>query len=289
MNQSVENACSATQAASVSGTIRVAVCGAMGKMGKEVVKAVMADPQLQLVGAVDRASIGKDAGLEAGSSEASGVPVAENLTQVLQSSNAQVCVDFTHPSCIFDNAMAIIAAGCRPVIGTTGLEADAIEKIRKALTEKGLGGLVVPNFAIGAVLMMKFAQEAARYFEHAEIIELHHNRKADAPSGTSLKTAELMLEGLKGSGKEAFIGSEVPEKETVSGARGATVNGNIHIHSVRLPGFIAHQEVLLTGPGQILTLRHDSMDRQSFMPGVVLAATKVMELNGLVYGLEHIL
>jgi 4-hydroxy-tetrahydrodipicolinate reductase len=150
--------------------------------------------------------------------------------------------------------------------------------------------MVIPNFAIGAVLMMKFAAMASKYYDHAEIIELHHNRKADAPSGTAIKTAELMSEALKQAGKSSFVGSEVPETELFNGARGASVgDGAVHIHSVRLPGYVAHQEVLLSGPGEVLTLRHDSMDRKSFMPGVILAVKAVMNRPGLTYGLEHIL
>lgn len=269
--------------------IRVAVCGAMGKMGREVVKAVLADPALQLVAAIDRQCVGKDAALETGASKSCGVAVTESLKDSLIQSKAQACVDFTHPQAIMQNALETIEAGCRPVIGTTGLSPEEIGKIETALQQKGIGGMVVPNFAIGAVLMMKFARDAAKYFDHAEIIELHHNRKADAPSGTAIKTAELMSEAIRERGKAGFIGSEVEEKETHPGARGASVAGNVHIHSVRLPGFIAHQEVILAGPGQILTLRHDSMDRLSFMPGVVLAVKHVMGVSGLIYGLENIL
>jgi 4-hydroxy-tetrahydrodipicolinate reductase len=269
--------------------IRVTVCGAMGKMGQEVVKAVLADNALQLVGAVDRNCVGQDAATQVGLASPCGVLVTEDLAATLAQTASDVCVDFTHPDAILQNALTIIGAGCRPVIGTTGLSEAGTEQIRQGLQQKNIGGLIVPNFAIGAVLLMKFAKEASQYFEHAEIIELHHNRKADAPSGTSLKTAALMLEGLQAGGRTQFVGSEVPEQETVAGARGAAADGNIHIHSVRLPGLIAHQEVIFGGPGQLLTLRHDSMDRQSFMPGVVLAAKRVMNIQGLVYGLEHLL
>jgi 4-hydroxy-tetrahydrodipicolinate reductase len=270
-------------------TVRVAVCGASGKMGKEVVKAVLADPQLSLVAAIDRFGVGIDAATGAGCPEPCGVAIQADLVPALKATNAQVCVDFTHPDGILANTLATIEAGVRPVVGTTGLSPENLNTIEAALQKAQLGGMVVPNFAIGAVLMMKFAQQAAQYFDHAEIIELHHNRKADAPSGTAIKTAELMSEGLQASGKQAFVGSEVAETETHTGARGARVAANVHIHSVRLPGLVAHQEVILGGPGQILTLRHDSMDRTSFMPGVVLAVKRVMDLTGLVYGLEHIL
>lgn len=265
-------------------TVRVAVSGALGKMGREVVKTVVDDPALTLAGAVDPNGGTSTVGQAIGVSAPEGMPFDASLQTLLSRETPDVCVDFTHPDAVFGNAMALIEAGCRPVIGTTGLTPEQLEKIDQALRAKSIGGMVVPNFAIGAVLMMKFAQEAAKYFDHAEIIELHHNKKADAPSGTAIKTAELMHETL---GK--FGPSNGPEKETMAGARGATGPADIHIHSVRLPGFVAHQEVIFGAPGQILTLRHDSLDRTSFMPGVALACKKVMELNGLVYGLEHIL
>jgi 4-hydroxy-tetrahydrodipicolinate reductase len=164
------------------------------------------------------------------------------------------------------------------------LKPEQLEALRQQLEQLDLGGMVIPNFAIGAILLMKFAKEAAQYFDHAEIIELHHNRKADAPSGTSIKTAQLMSESCA-----QFGTTNQPEKETITGARGATTKAGIHIHSVRLPGLLAHEEVLLGGPGQLLTLRHDSFDRTCFMPGVLLCIKKVVDLSGLVYGMEEIL
>lgn len=270
-------------------SIRVAVCGATGKMGREVVKTVLRDSALALVAAVDLNHVGEDAGTVSGYDSPANLLIEADLKAMLAAKQPQVCVDFTHPSQVFGNTMALIEAGCCPVVGTTGLSPEQLNEIESALDQKGIGGMVIPNFAIGAVLMMKFAAQAARYFDHAEIIELHHNRKADAPSGTAIKTAELMSEALQQAGKSQFIASEVPEKEIYAGARGAKVGCNIHVHSVRLPGYVAHQEVLLSGPGQILTLRHDSMDRQSFMPGVALAVKAVIHRPGLTYGLEHLL
>jgi 4-hydroxy-tetrahydrodipicolinate reductase len=274
--------------------IRVAVCGALGKMGQEVVRAVLADRQCQLVAAVDHHQAGQPvASVISGTTDyesAQSLQIEPELTTVFSSQSPDVCVDFTHPNQVFSNAMKMIEAGCRPVIGTTGLSPEELAQIETRLKEKQLGGMVIPNFAIGAVLMMKFAAMASKYYDHAEIIELHHNKKADAPSGTAIKTAELMSDALKQAGKTSFVGSEVPEKEIYSGARGASVgDGAVHIHSVRLPGYVAHQEVLLSGPGEVLTLRHDSMDRKSFMPGVILAVKAVMNRPGLTYGLEHIL
>ncbi len=274
---------------SSASAVTVLVSGAGGKMGREVVKTVLNDPDLTLVAAVDKLNTGQDAATVAGMSEPCGIAITGDLKESLANSGAQVCVDFTHPEAVLPNALAIIEAGCRPVIGTTGLSPEDLGKIRQALETRGIGGMVVPNFAIGAVLLMKFAEEASKYLDHAEIIELHHNQKADAPSGTAIKTAEKMLDGLKASGREAFGPTNAPEKETYPGARGGKGPGNIQIHSVRLPGLVAHQEVLFGGPGQILTIRHDSIDRTSFMPGVALACKKVLGLSGLVYGLEHIL
>jgi 4-hydroxy-tetrahydrodipicolinate reductase len=267
-----------------AGTIRVGVCGALGKMGREVVKTVIADPQLALAGVVDSHSRNETLNDIFGPTPIHGMHFDHRLKDFLEREKPEVCVDFTHPDVVFDNVMTMIQAGCRPVVGTTGLSQEQLAKIDGALKQAGLGGMVVPNFAIGAVLMMKFAQEASRYFDHAEIIEFHHNQKADAPSGTAIKTAELMQRA-----QAQFGPTNGPEKETIEGARGANGPADIHIHSVRLPGLVAHQEVILGGPGQILTIRHDSLDRTSFMPGVALAVKKVLELNGLVYGLENIL
>lgn len=265
-------------------TIRVAVCGGLGKMGREVVKTVIEDPELALAGVADPNGQGQTVKAVFGTHIETEQPIENDLQTVLKQNKPDVCVDFTHPDVIFDNALRMIDSGCRPVIGTTGLTPEQLEKIDTALKDKGLGGMVVPNFAIGAVLMMKFAREAAQYFDHAEIIEMHHNKKADAPSGTAIKTAELMRESQAKFGK-----TNAPEKETFAGARGGTGPADIQIHSVRLPGYIAHQEVIFGSPGQILTIRHDSMDRASFMPGVALACKKVMSFQGLIYGLEHIL
>lgn len=268
-------------------TVKVAVCGALGKMGQEVVKTVLNDPELDLVGVADVG--GADRPVSQALGLPSEIPVRADLKVMLTESRPQVCVDFTHPSVVLGNTLAMVEADCRPVIGTTGLSPENLETIRASLAVKGLGGMVVPNFAIGAILMMKFARQAAKYFDHAEIIELHHNKKADAPSGTAIKTAELMAAALAETGNSGFGPTNAPEKEIFEGARGGQGPGNIQIHSVRLPGLVAHQEVLFGGPGQMLTIRHDSLDRTSFMPGVALACKEVMKRSGLTYGLEEIL
>ena len=230
-------------------------------MGQESVKAVSKDPDLDLVAQTD---------------------LGDKLPGIIDQTKAQVVVDFTTASAAMKNADCIIESGARPVIGTSGLLPEQVAELQKLCNKQNLGGIIVPNFAIGAVLMMKYSQDAAKYFPHVEVIEMHHDRKADAPSGTAIKTANLLAES-RGSAPPT-----VDEKEILSGARGANAE-NIRIHSVRLPGLVAHQEVIFGGQSQTLTIRHDSIHRDSFMPGVCLACKKVMDLNELVYGLEHLL
>jgi 4-hydroxy-tetrahydrodipicolinate reductase len=235
-------------------------------MGAEAVKAVQAADDLELAGAFD---------------------IEDDLASQLTSRRGAVVVDFTHPSCAFENASKIIEAGCHGVIGTTGFTGEQIESLRKRCGERKLGFFIAPNFAIGAVLMMRFAAEAAKHMQRAEIIELHHPGKADAPSGTAHKTAELMAESRRISGLPDFEGPDA-STNLVPGTRGGNLSG-IRIHAVRMPGMLANQEVILGAAGQTLTLRHDSIDRTCFMPGVILACRKVRDLNGLVVGLEKLL
>lgn len=272
-------------AARAAGTrvIRVAVAGASGKMGREIVKAIAQAPDMQLVAAIARREAGQDAGAVAGLPPL-GVRIVPDLSQALVQGGIDVLVDVTKPDIAAGHALEALTAGVRPVIGTTGLSAREVSEISHACELRGRGAILAPNFAIGAILMMKFAQEAAKHFAHAEILELHHNQKADAPSGTALKTAELMRES-----RAAFGLDNAPETEKLAGARGATAPGGIHVHSVRLPGLVAHQEVIFGGLGQTLTIRHDSLSRESFMPGVLFSVRKVMELDRLIYGLENIL
>lgn len=266
--------------------IKILVCGAAGKMGQSVVRAVDAEAGFKLVGAVDRTdnpNLGKDVGLICGISE-TGVKLTSNLKEVITKTNPDVMVDFTMPEIVIVNAQTALKAGVRAVIGTTGMTKDDISELSKLSKQNQTGAIVAPNFALGAILMMKFAKEASKYFSHAEIIEYHHDKKLDAPSGTSIKSAELMTESRKEFGRDSVKG-----KETIKGARGAVAEGNIHIHSVRLPGIIANQEIIMGMLGQTLTIRHDTYDRTAFMPGVLMAAKKVMELDYLVYGLENII
>jgi 4-hydroxy-tetrahydrodipicolinate reductase len=241
--------------------IKVGVLGARGRMGAEVVKAVSEAADLELVASLD---------------------IGDSLDQ-LKTSGAQVVVDFTTPDSVMANLEYLISNGINSVVGTTGFDADRISKLEKMIAANPkVGVLIAPNFAIGAVLMMEFATKAAKYFESAEIIELHHPNKVDAPSGTATRTAELMSKARKEAGMSAM-----PDATSTSldGARGASV-GDIPVHSVRLRGLIAHQEVLLGGLGETLTIRHDSLDRAGFMPGVLLGVRKVISQPGLTFGLE---
>lgn len=264
-------------------SIRVAVAGAAGRMGRNVVRAVHQDPRTSLAAAVDIALEGRDAGELAGVGTL-GIPIRTDLVAALKEGEAQVLVDFTLAQSAFANACAAIANGVSPVIGTTGMSADQVEELRCLSADHRVGAFIAPNFAIGAVLMMLFARQAARYMPEVEVIELHHEKKIDAPSGTATRTIELILEGR---GPRTVVR---PEKEEfkVEGARGGDVDG-VRVHSVRLPGYVAHQECIFGAEGQTLTIRHDSIDRVSFMPGVILACTRVCDLPGLVIGLEHLM
>jgi len=263
--------------------IRVAVTGAAGRMGTEVVRAVWRAEDLMLVAAVDVRRVNTDAGVLAGLGEI-GVPVREDLEGVLDEVRPDVLVDFTAATAAVQNARLALGKGVRPVVGTTGIPAAELEELRRLSATVGVGAVVAPNFALGAVLMMRFAAEAARFFPQVEIIELHHDQKIDAPSGTALKTAELLAE-VRGDFRQGLPTEELK----LPGVRGGTYDGGIRIHSVRLPGLVAHQEVIFGGTGQTLTIRHDSTSRESFMPGVLLAVRKVMDLRGLVYGLDRLL
>jgi 4-hydroxy-tetrahydrodipicolinate reductase len=221
--------------------IKVIINGAKGKMGCETVSAVKADPALLLVGECD---------------------LGDDLTKAIKTNKAEVVVDFTTPKSAMENIRKIIGAGARAVVGTTGITEANLKEIKKLAKDSGLGVLIAPNFAIGAVLMMKYSKEIAAVMPKAEIIELHHDKKLDAPSGTAAKTAQMIKD---------VTGKDVP------------------IHSVRLPGYVASQEVIFGGIGQTLIIRHDSISRESFMPGVVLACKKIVEINELVYGLEKVL
>ena len=248
--------------------IKVAVCGALGKMGKEVVEAVETCPQTELVAKIDIA--------------------AENMYHSIEEAQRvceiDVLIDFTQPKSIYANALYCLNNNIKIVIGTTGLKDNEIEELKTLSEKNNTGCFIAPNFSTGAVLMMMFAKQAAKYFDNAEIIELHHNQKKDAPSGTAIKTALMMSEE-----KSTFASGNCTETETISGARGGTSYSDIHIHSVRMPGYIAFQEVILGASGQIMTIRHDTMDRKCYMQRILLAVRHVAENNDFVYGLDNIM
>jgi 4-hydroxy-tetrahydrodipicolinate reductase len=266
----------------VNQRIKVAVTGAGGRMGREVIKMVLEDEALELVAAVDPSAGPVDAGIFAGGKQ-TGVTVSSTLEEALSSSQSDVLVDFTVPQAAYNNTRTAIEYGVRPVIGTTGFTPEQITELDELCKQKGIGGLIAPNFSIGAILMMKFAAQAAKYMPHVEIIEYHGDQKLDAPSGTSIKTAELIAEA-----RQELKQGNPAEEELIEGARGAYYNG-FRIHSVRLPGVFAQQEVVFGGHGQTLKIRHDSYERAGYMPGVNVAVKKVMTYSGLIYGFEHIM
>ena len=245
-------------------TIRILVNGAQGNMGQQTIRALSAlTDEFTLVGAT-----GKN----------------HDLAQEIKKNQAEVVIDFTNAAVVFDNAQTIIAAGAHPVIGTSGLVKEQIQQLQQRCLELKLGGIIAPNFSLGAVLMMKHAADIVKYFPSVEIIEMHHNGKLDSPSGTALRTAELMA-----AQRDSHQAHSLKNKrETIPGARGATYE-QIPIHAVRLPGLIASQQVIFGGLGETLTIRHDTIDRQCFMSGVILACKKVLELDKLVCGLESVL
>ncbi len=263
--------------------MRILVNGACGKMGTEVVKTVINETGNQLVAACDQINIGKDiVKLLALSGPA--VSIRSDLEQSIKMAKPEVIIDFTNPVSVMNNIKTGLTNRVHMIVGTTGITSVDLTTIENLTNQYGVNALIVPNFALGAVLMMRFAAEAARYFPQVEIVELHHNQKMDSPSGTALKTAELInryRSELKN--EEDFV-----EIEKLSGSRGGDADG-IRVHSIRLPGLVAHQEVIFGADGQSLTIRHDSYNRRSFMPGVKLALQKITEIKGLVYGLERIL
>ncbi|MFC1414917.1 4-hydroxy-tetrahydrodipicolinate reductase [Streptacidiphilus sp. N1-12] len=244
--------------------LRVAVLGAKGRIGAEAARSVEAAPGLELVAALDR----------------------EDTLESLTEAGAQVAVDLTHPDAVLGNLEYCIAHGIHAVVGTTGWTDERLASVRGWLAASpSTGVLIAPNFSIGAVLTMRFAQQAARFFESAEVIELHHNNKADAPSGTATRTAQLIAEARA---EAALPPQDDPTTHGLPGARGADVDG-VPVHSVRLRGLLAHQEVLFGGTGETLTIRHDSLHHSSFMPGILLGVRSVADAPGLTFGLENFL
>lgn len=244
-------------------TIRILVNGAQGKMGQQTVLAIHSNPaEFNLI-----AKTGK----------------TDDLSAAIKKYNPDVVIDFTNAEVVFKNAETIIENKVHPIIGTSGLLKNQIAELQQRSAKLKLGGIIVPNFSLGAILMMKYAKEISRYYSAVEIIESHHAGKLDSPSGTAIRTAELISStGIKNSDLPTTI------KENLAGARGAHYQ-SIPIHSMRMPGIIANQEVIFGGPGETLSIKHMTLDRQCFMPGVILACKKVMELDRLVYGLEELI
>ena len=244
--------------------IRVGVLGARGRMGQQVCRAVDAADDLDLVAMVD----------------------AGDWLFSVADAGSQVLVDFTHPDVAMDNIRFAIDQGIHAVVGTTGFTPERLDTVRTWLKDTPeLGVLVAPNFGIGAILSMRFAQLAARFYDSAEVVELHHAGKADAPSGTAIHTAEIIGQARRDAGMPP-----VPDAttQTLEGARGANVDG-VHVHALRVSGMVAHQEIVFGAEGETLTIRHDSLDRVSFMPGVLLAVRKVVGRPGLTVGLDALL
>ncbi|MDI1352612.1 MAG: 4-hydroxy-tetrahydrodipicolinate reductase [bacterium] len=240
---------------------RVLVNGSKGKMGVPACETLRQHSQFELVGETNR---------------------SDDLGNAIRDTKAQIVVDLTRADCVYQNTLTIINAGAHPVVGTSGLIPAQIEELTAICSKKKLGGIIAPNFSISAVLMMIFAAKAGEYLSEVEIIEMHHPQKLDAPSGTALKTAEMIASARKMPKQQLLL------KELIPGARGGN-HCDINIHSLRLPGVIARQEVIFGNLGETLSITHDTTDRRCFMPGIVLACQQVMNLNTLVYGLEHLL
>ncbi len=240
---------------------RVIVNGAEGKMGILACKAIENHPDFQLVARLGR---------------------LDDLQHTIAMTKAQIVIELTRADCVFKNSLTIINSNAHPVIGASGLLPEQIQTLQQLCSEKKLGGIIAPNFSIGAVLMMQFAATAANFLPEVEIVETHHQQKLDAPSGTALKTAEMINTARKQKK------NELPLKELVPGARGASYQ-QVNIHSLRLPGVLACQQVIFGSLGETLTITHNSIDRASFMPGIILASERVQQINTLYYGLEHLL
>ncbi|PLR77158.1 4-hydroxy-tetrahydrodipicolinate reductase [Bacillus sp. V3-13] len=262
--------------------VRIVIAGPRGRMGREAVHMVMNTERYTLAAVLDH----KHDGImlsELEGFQGCEVPVYTEIEKCLQEVTADVLIDLTTPGVGMNHTKAALQYGVRPVVGTTGFSKEDLAELAGLCEEKELGCIIAPNFAVGAILMMKFSQMAAKFFHDVEILELHHDQKLDAPSGTAVKTAELIAE-VRGAKKQGHPN----EKETIRGARGADYEG-MHIHSVRLPGLIAHQQVMFGADGQTLTIRHDSYNRASFMSGVKLAVDTVVNIDSFVYGLENII
>lgn len=269
-------------------TTKVIIAGPRGKMGTEAIKMITSETHLELVGCIDRKNNGKtlqeiELATSLDLTTYRDVLIYENPAECFEQVDADVFLDLTVPDVGFTNTQLAMEHNLRTVVGTSGFTVEQINQLAHIAEEKNIGCIIAPNFAIGAVLMMQFSKMAAKYFPNVEIIEKHHDQKIDAPSGTAMKTMDLIQEM-----RENKQQGHIDEYETVKGARGGNVSG-MRVHSLRLPGLVAHQEVVFGGKSEILTIKHDSFHRESFMDGIKLAIEAVMDKNELVYGLENIL
>jgi 4-hydroxy-tetrahydrodipicolinate reductase len=267
-------------------TITVAIAGINGRMGRASAHAVAAAPDLRLVGAFGKAealyvekSLDELVGLPL--KNRTGILVSNSLADCLANSRPDVLLDFTEANSAGSFALAALENNVRPVIGTSGLSKEQLEKIDDYCRKQGLGALVIPNFSVGAILMMNFAQQASKLFDCVEIVEMHHARKIDAPSGTAMHTARKIAENGR-----VYNTTAVQERELIAGARGGKFENGLRLHSIRLPGMLSHQEVLCGAEGELLTIRHDSFNTKCFEQGIVLAVKAVMSIKSLVVGLD---
>ncbi len=260
--------------------IAVLLHGALGKMGREATAAICRDPELELVGGVDITASQEQLTLPDGSKK---VPLSSDLSSLLEVCHPKVLLDFTIAEAAISAARIALKRGINVVIGTSGLSDENLKEIDQLSKANNVGAVVAPNFTIGAAVLLNMVKAAAKFFDYVDIIEMHHHEKADAPSGTALATAKAMLQ----SRGKPFLYSKT-KKETLSGTRGGEVDG-VTIHSVRLPGFVASQEVVFGGQGQTLSVRHDTIGRECYMPGVIMAIKEVVKRRGLVFGLDTLL
>lgn len=262
-------------------SIKITLAGPRGKMGSEAIQMINNEPNFTLVACIDRKNNGKSVKDVTTLSNVD-VPIYEDPEECLKSIPTDVLLDLTIPNVCYEHTKLALTHRVRPVVGTTGFTNDEILELKRLAKQHKVGGIIAPNFAVGAILMMKFSQLAAKFFPNVEIIEKHHDQKLDAPSGTAIKTSELIRQTRQKKNQ-----GHPDEYEKMKHARGAEIDG-IRIHSVRLPGLVAHQEVIFGGAGQTLSIKHDSLNRESFMEGIKLAIDQVIDLNELIYGLENI-
>ncbi len=273
--------------------IPVLVSGALGRMGSEVVNAVLNSSDCELVAAIDTNEKNNGQNIsELLNLKSSEVYVSNDLEGSLCSISQDyrnktikpVLVDFTHPDSVFENTRSSIAYGISPIIGTTGLSPSQIEELSLFAKKADVGCAIIPNFSVGMVLLQQAASVAAKFYDNIELIEMHHNKKADSPSGTCIKTAEMIEEYPK-----RYNNDLVKETESLKGVRGGVRDSGLNIHSIRLPGLLAHQIVIMGSPGETYTIRHDTIDRKAYMPGVLQAIRKIGKFNSLIYGLEKLI